>query len=76
MVNVNKIKGKMTEKEINAETMAKALGIDKSTFYRKLNSGGTNFSVGEAYIISMRLNLTKDEVNDIFFAQESHDMRN
>lgn len=76
MVNVNKIKGKMTEKEINAETMAKELGINKSTFYRKLNSGGSNFSVGEAFIISMRLNLTKDEVNDIFFAQESHDMRN
>ena len=36
MVNVNKLRGRMVEQEVNADKMAELLGINRSTFYRKL----------------------------------------
>ena len=40
MVNVKKLREKMREKGWNVEKLSKAIGIDKSTFYRKLNNNG------------------------------------
>ena len=37
MVNVLKLKGKMVEKKINAEELAKRIGMDRATFYRRLS---------------------------------------
>lgn len=69
MVNVNKLKGKIVECGLNVETLAGQIGIDKSTFYRKLTNDGETFTIGEADSIAMALNLTGDEVNAIFFSQ-------
>ena len=69
MVNVNKLKGKIVEMGRNVESLANSIGIDKATFYRKLSSGGSAFTIGEADSIAEELALTRDEVNDIFFAQ-------
>ena len=33
VVNVNKLRAKMVENGINAESMSKKIGIDRSTFY-------------------------------------------
>ena len=35
MVNVSKLKGKIIERNTTQEALAKDIGIDKSTFYRK-----------------------------------------
>ena len=69
MVNVNRLKGKLVELGMNVETAANLIGMDKATFYRRLASNGETFTIGEADAISKILNLTKSEVNDIFFAQ-------
>lgn len=69
MVNVNKLKGKIVECNMNVEDLAKVMGIDKTTLYRKLNSNGKNFTIGEADLISKALDLTYSEVNAIFFSQ-------
>jgi hypothetical protein len=69
MMNVNKLKGKIVENGVNVDTVAEAIGVDKSTFYRKLAADGVNFTIGEADRIAQFLKLTKDEVNAIFFAQ-------
>ena len=69
MVNVNKLRGKMVEMGINADKMAEMIGIDRATFYRKLNNSGETFLIKEADIICRELKLTKDEVNAIFFCQ-------
>ena len=69
MVNVNKLRAKMVEIGINAESMSKKIGSDRSTFYRKLAADGQTFTIGEADVISKELNLNRNEVNSIFFSQ-------
>ena len=69
MVNVNKLKAKLIENGFNVETMAKKIGMDKATLYRRLSNNGESFTIGEADDISRELGLTGEEVNAIFFAQ-------
>lgn len=70
MVNVKKLRGKMVECGINMEQMANAIGVDKSTIYRKMNKEGNNISIKEASIMAKKLGLSYAEVNDIFFDPE------
>ncbi len=67
MVNVNKIKGRIVENETSIAELAKFLGIDKATLYRKLNNNGETLLIKEARGIIEFLHLTKDEAADIFF---------
>lgn len=69
VVNVNKLKAKMVELGINIEGLSAKIGIDKATFYRRLASHGETFSIKEADLICRELNLSRDEVNAIFFSQ-------
>ena len=69
MVNVNKLRGKLVEMGVRVEDVAKEIGIDKSTFYRKLNENGDTFLIRECDIMCRMLSLTKEEVNAIFFSQ-------
>ncbi len=66
MVNVNKLKGKMRERQMTMLTLADKAGIGKDTLYRRMAEGET-FTVGEVDRISHVLKLTKKEINDIFF---------
>ena len=47
MCNVMKLKGKMTERGIKQEELAKAVGIDRSTLNRRLKTG-EDFTIEEA----------------------------
>lgn len=67
MINVQKLKGKIMERGTTQEALAKALGINKSTFYRKMQQGG-NFTIKEVNLIVLALHLSKDEAMSIFFA--------
>lgn len=69
MVNVNKLKAKIVENEMNVEELSRRIGIDKATFYRKLSANGETFLIKEADAISKELQLTREEVNAIFFSQ-------
>lgn len=66
-MNILKLRGKMVEQCYNVETLAAKIGVDKATLYRKLGNG-EKFTVGEAQKISAFLDLTKEEVHDIFFS--------
>lgn len=70
MVDVNRLKGKIAEKGINIEELAKRIGVDKATLYRKIKSDGKNISIKEAGLIARELSLSMDEVNSIFFSQQ------
>ena len=61
-----KLKSKMVEKNLRDQDMAKILGIDVSTFYRK-KTGITEFNREEIKAMKNCLNLTADEVDAIFF---------
>ena len=64
-VNIAKLKGKMVEMGFTVETLAIAIGIDRSTLYRKLEAI-EKFTVGEARKIKVVLNLTNEEATLIF----------
>lgn len=69
MVNVNKLKGKIVECGMSVAELALKIGVDKSTFYRKINSDGKKITIEEADLISRELQLSCEEVNSIFFSQ-------
>lgn len=67
MVNKQKLKAVIVEKNTTQELLANELNIDRSTFSRKMSEKG-KFSVEEANEIVKSLELTKDEALAIFFA--------
>jgi hypothetical protein len=70
MVSKNKLKAKIIENGLNVDEVSERVGIDSSTFYRKLNNEGNGFTINEAEIISKELALTVNEVAAIFFGLE------
>lgn len=70
LVNVNKLRGKIVEKNCTVETLAEKIGINKSTLYRRINGGGIDFTIGEVYEIVDALGLTVEEAVQIFFASD------
>lgn len=67
MLNANKLKGKLVEKGMTVEEISKTLGINPSTFYRKLKNN--SFEIGEADVIVKALQLSSSEAKEIFFNQ-------
>lgn len=68
MIQTNKIKGRMTELEITQKAAAAELGIDESTFNRKLNSrNGSVFSLQEVVQLADLLELSMEQKADYFF---------
>lgn len=67
MVNINKLKGKIVERELNVGKLAERIGMDRSTLYRKMSNHGEDFSIKEARLISEKLQLTEQEAMEIFF---------
>ena len=69
--NMDVLRGKMAERRVTREEMARLIGVDASTFYRKMKSEGTSFTVGEMHKIVEVLNLTPDEASAIFLWKNS-----
>ena len=67
MVNTNRLWGKIVENNQTVETLADVIGINRSTFYRKISGKGQGFTVREASEIVRALNLTPTEAVSIFF---------
>ncbi|MBX8942544.1 XRE family transcriptional regulator [Lysinibacillus sp. A4] len=66
-MNVNELKRKIIENGMNIEMMSLAIGMNKSTFYRKMRNRGETFTVKEVNLICKRLSLSKVEAMVIFF---------
>lgn len=69
MANMKKLKLKLKEKGLSVEDVSKTMGINRSTFYRKIKNDGETFTVGDIDKLSRILGLQVDEINEIFFAQ-------
>lgn len=65
-MNINKLKGKITENGLSVEKLAGLINIDRSSLYRKLNNG-EKITIGEARKMRDALNLTAEEATAIFF---------
>lgn len=66
-MNVSKLKGKIVERDMNVESLAVLIGIDKSSLYRKLNNA-EKITIGEAARIKDALELSDTDAYDIFLA--------
>ena len=49
--------------------MAKGIGIDSSTFYRKMKNNAETFDVSEVYAIADILKLSPSRAGEIFFSE-------
>ena len=68
MVNIAKLRGKMAEKGYTINKLAKEIGMNKATLYRKFAAEGDTFTIGEAGAIAETLALGATEAQEIFFA--------
>ena len=75
-INISLLKYKMAKMQLSHSEMAQKLGIDASTFYRKLQSNGENFTVGQMHKIVEALNLSGDEARSIFLWNNSQKCEN
>ena len=66
-MNLNKLKGKIVENEMNIEALAEAIGVERSSMYRKLGNF-EKITIGEAIKIKDALKLSDDEAYEIFLA--------
>lgn len=66
-MDINKLKGKMVEKQVNVETLAQMIGAERSSLYRKFNNA-EKITVGEALKIKRALGLSDAEACSIFLA--------
>lgn len=71
MVNVEKLKSTITDKNSTPNKLANDIGIDRATLYRKLKKS-ESFNIGEVEKIKASLKLTKEETVDIFLMIDLH----
>lgn len=71
-VKIEQLKSTMSSRHITGDAIATALGINRSTFYRKLNEGGTRFTAEEIFRMKDFIPLSDDEVIQIFLQPKSH----
>lgn len=71
VVNTKLLKGKLKEKGMTQEDAARIIGVDPSTFNRKINNeSGDVITVMEAGKIAGILSIPKNELGNIFFAEK------
>mgnify|MGYP004610583095 CR=1 FL=1 len=71
MVDTKLLKLKLRERNMTQEDVARELGIDPSTFNRKINNKfGDNITVKEAELLSDILKIPRSKLSAIFFAKE------
>ncbi len=69
-VNIELLKEKIAACGLNIKKVAEMIGIDESTFYRKLKANGETFTVKEVYAIIDILHIDKRDAGEIFFSQK------
>ncbi len=66
-MDLDKLNGKIAERRTTKEALADEIGIDRSTFYRRLKSG--RLLIGDIHKICECLQLTTLEAVDIFLVR-------
>lgn len=68
-VKTKKIVGRIAELGLTGEAVAKQLGINPATYYRKMSGGGEKFTIEQAQALAQILQMTNDEAASIFLGQ-------
>ena len=59
------------DKGLNIEGLAAKIGIDRATFYRKLNADGEKFTIGEVHRMVEESTMSREEAISIFLPEYS-----
>lgn len=65
-MDVSRLKQKVSEHGFTGEEIAAAVGIDPSTYYRKMSAAGESFTVAQVKKMAAVLHFTRTEANEIF----------
>lgn len=69
-IDIDKLNGKIVERGTTKEALAAAIGINRSTLWRRLKNG--TLRVCDVHAICEYLHLTAAEALEIFLADKSH----
>ena len=67
-MDVSLLRAKMHERKMSISALSESIGIDDSTFYRKVNENGEKFTVAQARAMASLLELTPEDTTAIFFS--------
>ena len=65
-IDTAKLRAQMSFCGMTVKDLAKELGIDESTYYRKMTNEGNTFTVEQVQKITAILNLSKKDAASIF----------
>lgn len=68
MVDVKGLKTLIKARGLSTEKLSEMIGMDDSTFYRKLNAEGKTFTIEQVDAMKNALSLDKETAEAIFFA--------
>lgn len=72
-VDTAKLRGRIVEKGLTQEALAAQIGIDSSTFSRKMGANGTSFTIGQMHQMAEILMLSGKEAAEIFLQENSQE---
>lgn len=67
VVNIVRLREAMKIRSVSVEEAAKAIDVDRATFYRRLGRQGSKFTVEEVANLGKLLELSSREMQEIFF---------
>ena len=67
LVNTDRLKSALQGRNITIEQASEHIGINPSTFYRKISRNGENFTVMEVSKLAELLNMDSQTLQGIFF---------
>lgn len=67
-MNTKQVKKRMKDLHITAVGMAEELGVDPSTYFRKMKNNGAGFSAMDLLIIKRVLNLNEQDALDFLLS--------
>ena len=67
-MNTQRVKERMEEKHITAAMMAKELGMNPSTYFRKMQKNGGEFSVLDLMVFKRVLEMNEQDAVDILLS--------
>jgi DNA-binding Xre family transcriptional regulator len=67
MVNIGKLRGRIIERGYDIPSLADAIGVSRSTFYRRIETGGEDFRLREIDAMKRALDLSIEDCMAIFF---------
>lgn len=69
--NIQLLRAKIVERKLTQGKVAALIGVDSTTFSRKMKTNGLSFSVKEMHRITEALQLNPDEAKAIFLCENS-----